>query len=95
MERYLTIEDAHTRQISALNFNTAKREIIVGFDDGTIKGFDMEGGTCTQSTNGAHVGMVNCLFYWSESKLMLSGGNDGVISAWTPSGSCFGKVKVH
>ncbi|CAH2277302.1 uncharacterized WD repeat-containing alr2800-like [Pelobates cultripes] len=93
MQKHLSVRDCHSRSITALGFNSARREFLTGFEDGVIKWWDLESGRQSQSA-AEHSGMVTNILYWAEKRLVFSSSNDGTLIAWTSGSVVFDKVKL-
>lgn len=55
-------------------------ELIVGFSDGSMKGFSAGDGSCVWTVPRAHRGPVTSLA--ADSSFLFSGGNDGAVRFW-------------
>ncbi|KAM3926888.1 uncharacterized protein RB166_009727 [Leptodactylus fuscus] len=93
MQKHFTVRDCHQRSITALGFHMARREFLTGFEDGTIKWWDLDSGRLCQSA-AEHSGMVTNLLYWAETKLVFSSSNDGTLIVWTSGAVVFDKVRL-
>ncbi|KAL8562628.1 hypothetical protein ACOMHN_011200 [Nucella lapillus] len=93
MERQYMVREAHTRALTAVGFNPARREILVGCEDGVVKTFEAESGKQV-STFYEHKGWVTDFMYWSDTKLMISSANDGDLIAWGSGGGISDKIRI-
>ncbi|XP_076443785.1 uncharacterized protein LOC143282138 isoform X2 [Babylonia areolata] len=93
MERQYMIRETHTRALTAVGFNPARREILVGCEDGVVKTFEAESGKLV-STFYEHKGWITDFMYWSDTKLMISSANDGDLIAWGSGGGISDRIKI-
>ncbi|XP_071170422.1 uncharacterized protein [Mytilus edulis] len=93
MEKLYSIRDTHSRPITAIGYNPARREILIGCEDGVIKSYESETGKLC-SVQHEHKGWVTDFLYWTSAKLMLSAANDGDIIAWSSGGGVFDIVPI-
>ncbi|XP_065055672.1 uncharacterized WD repeat-containing protein alr2800-like isoform X1 [Rhopilema esculentum] len=96
MERLPIIKDTHSKNITALGYNPAKHELLVGCEDGVIKAWDYSTGEPGKlvRTSHEHVGWITSFLFWSDAKLMLSASNDGYILAWGSGVQPHDRVKI-
>lgn len=71
--------------------------LAVGFTDGIIRLFSLEGGFSTAALKGQHSGVVSCLLFTENGKRLVSAGEDGVIVEWdvTAKGKVLKVVQHH
>ncbi|XP_053405199.1 uncharacterized protein LOC123523222 isoform X1 [Mercenaria mercenaria] len=93
MEKLYVVRETHTRSITALGYNPARREILMGCEDGVIKTWESESGK-QLSVVCEHKGWITDFLYWSEAKLMLSSANDRNIIAWAPGGGVYDRITI-
>ncbi|WAQ99882.1 MHCKB-like protein [Mya arenaria] len=93
MEKLYAVRDTHTRSITALGYNPARREILMGCEDGVIKTWESESGKQVSVTC-EHKGWITDFLYWTETKLMLSSANDRNIIAWAPGGGIHDRITI-
>ncbi|XP_048258792.1 uncharacterized WD repeat-containing protein alr3466-like [Haliotis rufescens] len=93
MEKQYVIRETHTRSITALGYNPARREILMGCEDGVIKVWEAESGKLLL-TSTEHGGWVTDFLFWARAKLMLSAANDGFIVAWGSGGALYDKIQI-
>lgn len=93
MEKQYMIRETHTRTLTAVGFNPARREILVGCEDGVIKTFEAENGKHVSTFN-EHKGWVTDFMFWTETKLLLSSANDSDIIAWGSGGGMSDRIKI-
>lgn len=51
MEKDYIVHDTHTKSITALGCNPARRELYLGFEDGCIKSLELDTGNLIQTYN--------------------------------------------
>ncbi|PAA50054.1 hypothetical protein BOX15_Mlig018091g2, partial [Macrostomum lignano] len=78
-----TIKDTHSRNITAIGFNPARREVVLGFEDGTLKVWEADPCKFVQHLSPGHQGWVTSIVYWPEIKTFITAGQDGVIMFWS------------
>ncbi|KAK3098170.1 hypothetical protein FSP39_016842 [Pinctada imbricata] len=93
MEKVYVKRDTHTRSITAIGYNPARREIMIGCEDGVIKFWEAEGLKLSMTAN-EHRGWVTDFLYWASPKLMLSAANDGNIIAWSTAGTVHDLIPI-
>ncbi|KAG2455980.1 CIAO1 protein, partial [Polypterus senegalus] len=93
MQKYLTIKDNNCRSITALGYHPARREILTGGSDGSIKWWDLDSGRLSSSSS-EHEGMITQFLYWTDVKLLLSASNDGTLVVWTVGATVLEKIMV-
>ncbi|XP_040271611.1 uncharacterized protein LOC120987022 [Bufo bufo] len=93
MQKHFSVRDCHQRSITALGFNTTRREFLTGFEDGMIKWWDLDSGHLSQSA-AEHSGMVTQILYWTETKLVFSSSNDGTLIVWTSGAVVLDKIRL-
>jgi hypothetical protein len=79
MQQYSHIEDTYKRQLTCLSWTN--RDVVAGYEDGTIKFFDPETGTEKSSTK-THTGIIWCFLFMQDSKKLFVGSNDSILSIW-------------
>eukprot|EP00105_Crassostrea_gigas_P018916 XP_011437175.1 PREDICTED: uncharacterized protein LOC105335121 isoform X1 [Crassostrea gigas] len=93
MEKHYTLRDTHTRALTAIGYNPARREILIGCEDGVIKFWEAEAGKLVMTAY-EHKGWVTDFLFWASPKLMLSAANDGNIIAWSTGGTVCDKIPI-
>ncbi|XP_039630576.1 vegetative incompatibility protein HET-E-1-like [Polypterus senegalus] len=94
MQKYLTIKDNNCRSITALGYHPARREILTGGSDGSIKWWDLDSGRLSSSSS-EHEGMITQFLYWTDVKLLLSASNDGTLVVWTVGATVLEKIMLR
>ncbi|KAL4227310.1 hypothetical protein ACF0H5_012756 [Mactra antiquata] len=93
MEKLYVVRETHTRAITALGYNPARREILMGCEDGVIKTWESESGKQI-SVACEHKGWITDFLYWADAKLMLSSANDRNIIAWASGGGVYDRISI-
>lgn len=93
MERDYITHDTHPRSITALGCSPARREIFIGFEDGTVKSIEVDTGSLVQCYS-EHKGWITQFLYWPKTKLLLCSSNDSVISMIGAGGNIMDRVFV-
>jgi WD40 repeat protein len=93
MEKEYVIHDAHTRQITALGCNPSRRELYIGFDDGTVKSVEADTGALVQ-TYTEHRGWITAFVHWPIGRLLFCSSNDFLISAIGAGGNLADKIFI-
>ncbi|CAL1534086.1 unnamed protein product [Lymnaea stagnalis] len=93
MVKQYAVRDTHTRSITAVGFNPARREIMLGYEDGVVKSWEAESGKLMQ-TYYEHKGWVTDFYFWGDTKLMLSSANDARIAVWGTGGGIVDNVHM-
>ena len=84
--RQLLSIEAHDGHASGLALPEGDaRKVLTGGDDGRVKQFDLETGTCVTSCDG-HDGAVWCVR--THGPLVLTGATDGSLRAWDLRAGC-------
>lgn len=91
MEFRNTINDAHPKPISCIQYNPFRREIYTAGEDSFIRVWESESGKLLTSYN-EHVGWITMLLYCKEIKVLFSSSIDGFLIAWGPNGKILQKI---
>ncbi|GFR59077.1 vegetative incompatibility protein HET-E-1 [Elysia marginata] len=94
MEKQYVVRDTHTRSITAVGYNSIRREIALGCEDGVVKSYEAESGKLVQS-NYQHKGWVTDFLFWADAKLLLSSSNDAQIIAWGSGGGAVDVIPMN
>ena len=79
MQQYSHIEDTYKRQLTCLAWT--HRDVVAGYEDGTMKFFDPETGSEKCSAK-SHTGIIWCFLFRHDSKKLFVGSNDSCMSVW-------------
>jgi len=88
--------------VTAVGFHPGRREIIVGFEDGTIRWFEQDTGRLTtfssptrgENTAAAHSGRITDFLYWHELKLLVSSSFDHTVKFWAGGGRLVDTIRL-
>jgi WD40 repeat protein len=73
--------EGHSGPVNAVAFSPDGKLVASGFDDGTIKLWDVATGALRQTLEG-HSGSVNAVAFSSDSKLVASSSHDRTVKLW-------------
>lgn len=96
MERsfYLSDDQTHKKSnITAIGFNPVRREVVAGFEDGTMKFWESDKGKFVASMR-PHKGWVTDLLFVQRKKILFSCSQDGCIIVWGSGGNILEKLNV-
>ena len=79
MQQYTHTDPTYKRPLTCLSWT--HRDVVAGYEDGTIKFFDPETGSL-KSSDKAHTGIIWCFLFKPDSKKLFVGSNDSCMSVW-------------
>jgi len=96
MERSFCLSDDQTHKknnITAIGFNPVRREVVAGFEDGSMKFWEADKGKFVASMR-PHKGWVTDLLFVQRKKILFSCSQDGSIIVWGSGGNILEKLDV-
>jgi len=96
MERSFFLDDDQTHKknnITAIGFNPARREVVAGFEDGTMRFWEADKGKFVKSLR-PHKGWVTDLLFVQRKNLLFSCSQDGSIIVWGSGGNILERLEV-
>lgn len=87
LEAYLEIKTPNSK-VTVIGSNPTRRELILGFEDGSVQTFDHETGEIIQHCY-KHRGWVTALAALPESRSFFSSGNDSTLVTYNGCAFCF------
>ncbi|CAF2703911.1 unnamed protein product [Rotaria sp. Silwood2] len=92
LEYYLEIKTPNSK-VTVIGSNPVKRELILGFEDGSVQTFDHESGEVLQHCY-KHRGWVTALCSLPEARAFFSSGNDSTIVTYNAIGAVVDKLNI-
>lgn len=93
MEKRMVLKEIHKCTCSAIGFHPVRRELVAGFEDGSMKWWDQEGGKLMLYST-EHTGWVTDFIFIQKKKLFLSCAHDGIIIVWGTGAQVLERIKV-
>ncbi|CAF0782811.1 unnamed protein product [Rotaria sp. Silwood1] len=92
LEYYLEIKTPNSK-VTVIGSNPVKRELILGFEDGSVQTFDHESGELIQHCY-KHRGWVTALCALPEARAFFSSGNDSTVVTYNAIGAVVDKLNI-
>ncbi|UJR37707.1 hypothetical protein I4U23_030402 [Adineta vaga] len=92
LEAYLDIKSIKSK-VTAIGSNPVRREVVLGFEDGSVETFDHETGERIHHCY-KHKGWVTALSSLAAARVFFSAGNDSTIVTYNGIGSVIDKLNI-
>lgn len=94
MEKHFILDDVHYKcQVTAIAFHPVRREIVAGFEDGSMKWWEQDSGKLMMTTR-EHTGWVTDFIFIHQRKYFFSCSHDGFVVVWGSGGNVLEKIRI-